>query len=74
MPGLRMNLGLALFKTGDLKEAISTFERLLSSEPLSSPEAQRLRTLIGMAHYGLQDFSAAESCGSAFRFSLSWQF
>ena len=59
MPGLRMNLGLALFKTGDLKEAISTFERLLSSEPLSSPEAQRLRTLIGMAHYGLQEYGAA---------------
>ena len=59
MPGLRMNLGLALFKGGELKEAISTFEHLLKSQTPSSPEAQRLKTLIGMAHYGLQDYGAA---------------
>lgn len=59
MPGLRMNLGLALFKGGELKEAIQTFDRLLKNQPPSSPDAQRLRTLIGLAHYGLQEYAAA---------------
>jgi tetratricopeptide (TPR) repeat protein len=59
MPGLRMNLGLALFKGGELKEAIQTFNLLLKSQPLSSPEAQRLTILIGMAHYGLEEYAAA---------------
>src|SRR5580704_3336834 len=59
MPGLRLNLGLALFKAGDLKEAIQTFDPLLKGQPTSSPEAQRLTTLIGMAHYGLGEYAAA---------------
>jgi tetratricopeptide (TPR) repeat protein len=59
MPGLRLNLGLALFKAGDLKQAIQTFDLLLKSQPPTSPEAQRLATLIGMAHYGLQEYAAA---------------
>ena len=59
MPGLRMNLGLALFKAGELKAAIETFNPLLKSQPPSSPEAQRLTTLIGMAHYGLEEYAAA---------------
>lgn len=59
MPALRMNLGLALFKNGELKEAIHIFDTLLKSQPPSSPEAQRLTTLIGMAHYGLNEYSAA---------------
>ena len=59
MPGLPLNLGLALFKAGELKEAIQTFEQLLKSQPPSSSEAQRLRTLIGFAHYGLQEYAAA---------------
>ena len=59
MPGLRMNLGLALFKGGELKEAIQTFNPLLKNQPPSSPDAQRLRTLIGMAHYGLEEYAAA---------------
>jgi tetratricopeptide (TPR) repeat protein len=59
MPGLRMNLGLALFKGGELKEAIQTFDPLLKSQPPSSPEAQRLTTLIGIAHYGLDEYPAA---------------
>jgi tetratricopeptide (TPR) repeat protein len=58
MPGLRMNLGLALFKAGELKEAIQTFNRLLHSRP-PSPEAGRLTILIGMAHYGLGEYAAA---------------
>jgi len=59
MPGLRMNLGLALFKSGELKPAIETFNLLLKTQEASSSEAQRLRTLIGMADYGLRDFAAA---------------
>ncbi len=59
MPGLRLNLGLALFKDGQLKEAIQTFTPLLKSESPSSPEAQRLTTLIGLAHYGIGEYAAA---------------
>jgi tetratricopeptide (TPR) repeat protein len=59
MPGLRLNLGLALFKAGAMKDAIRTFEPLLNSEPPSSAEAQRLTTLIGLAHYGLGEYAAA---------------
>jgi tetratricopeptide (TPR) repeat protein len=59
MPGLRMNLGLALFKAGALKDAIRVFEVLLKQQPPSSAEAQRLKTLIGMSHYGLGQYVAA---------------
>jgi tetratricopeptide (TPR) repeat protein len=59
MPGLKMNLGLAEFKSGALKEAIATFTPLLKNEPAGSPEALRLTTLIGIAHYGLGEFAAA---------------
>jgi tetratricopeptide (TPR) repeat protein len=59
MPGLKMNLGLALFKSGALKEAIATFAPLLKSEPADSPEALRLTTLIGIAHYGLGEYAEA---------------
>jgi tetratricopeptide (TPR) repeat protein len=59
MPGLRLNLGLALFKGGELKGAVRNFEILLRTEPSSSPEALRLTTLIGLAHYGLGEYAAA---------------
>jgi len=59
MPGLRMNLGLALFKAGQLKDAVSTFALLLKSAPPASPDAQRLTTLIGLAHYGLGEYTTA---------------
>jgi tetratricopeptide (TPR) repeat protein len=59
MPGLQLNLGLALFKAGQLKPAIQIFELLVKSQPPGSPEAQRLTTLIGMAHYGLEEYAAA---------------
>jgi tetratricopeptide (TPR) repeat protein len=59
IPGLQLNLGLALFKGGDLKEAIQTFQPLLKSSPPSSPEAQRLTSLIGMAYYGRSEYAAA---------------
>ncbi len=59
MPSLRLNLGLAYFKAGDLQAAIQTFEPLLKSEPESSPEALRMVTLIGLAHYGIGEYAAA---------------
>ena len=59
MPGLRLNLGLALFKGGELNEAIQIFEPLLKSEPPSSPDAQRLTALIGIAEYGGGEYAAA---------------
>lgn len=59
MPGLKMNLGLAQFKAGELKDAIETFTPLLKAEPAGSPEALRLTTLIGIAHYGLGEFAEA---------------
>jgi tetratricopeptide (TPR) repeat protein len=59
MPGLRLNMGLALFKDGQYKEAIQIFIPLLKSQPPSSPEKQRLNVLIGMSHYGLAEYAAA---------------
>ncbi len=59
MRALRLDLGLALFKAGDLKEAIPEFTLLLKGQPPSSPEAQRLTILIGMAHYGLREYARA---------------
>jgi tetratricopeptide (TPR) repeat protein len=59
MPGLRLNLGLALFKDGQYKEAIQIFNPLLKSQPPSSPEIQRLTILLGMSHYGLGEYQAA---------------
>lgn len=59
IPGLRLNMGLSQFKAGQLKAAIETFSVLLKSETPSSPEAVRLDTLIGMAHFGLGEYGAA---------------
>jgi tetratricopeptide (TPR) repeat protein len=58
-PGLRLNLGLALFKGGDLSSSIAQFRPLLSSASSGSTEAQRLNILLGMAHYGLREYPAA---------------
>lgn len=59
MAAVRLDLGLALFKSGALKPAIDTFSPLLKNVPPSSPDAVRLETLIGMAHYGLGEYGAA---------------
>ena len=59
MPGLRLNLGLALFKAGDLKAAIPEFTILLKNAPPHSPEALRYTILLGMSHYGLGQFAEA---------------
>lgn len=59
MPGLQMNLGLALFKSGNLKGAIREFEPLLKKQDPASPDAQRLRILLGMCYYGVGEYAAA---------------
>jgi tetratricopeptide (TPR) repeat protein len=59
MPGLRLNLGLSLFKSGDMKGAVQTLTPLLKQYPASSSESQRLNVLIGMSHYGLAEYAAA---------------
>jgi len=59
MPGLQMNLGLALFKAGDMKEAARVFLSLYRRAPPDSPDAQRLRLLIGMSDYGSAQYAAA---------------
>ena len=53
--GLRLNLGLALFKSGDPEAAIHEFEPLLKAQPGNL----QLTTLIGMAHYGLAQYAEA---------------
>jgi tetratricopeptide (TPR) repeat protein len=55
MPGLRPNLGLAYFKSGDYRHAIETFSPLLKSQP----NDYRLNLLVGMSHYGLNEYAAA---------------
>ena len=59
MPGLRLNLGLALFKAGDYKSSIEILQPLNKSTPQDAPDAQRLDILLGMANYGVKDFAAA---------------
>ncbi len=59
VPGLRMNLGLALFKAGEMKEALLEFNQLLRGAPPSSPDRQRLVILIGMSYYGTEEYAKA---------------
>jgi len=59
LPGLRMNLGLALFKGAHSKEAIREFTTLLHDPKTPPPQALRLRILIGMAHYGEGEYADA---------------
>ena len=57
--GVRMNLGLALFKGEHLQQAIQEFSAMLKEGGMSQRDALRLRMLIGMAHYGLGEYAAA---------------
>lgn len=61
LPGLRMNLGLALFKAARMKEAVGVFLPLYRETNPDSAEAQRLRLLIGMANYAAGSYAAAVS-------------
>jgi tetratricopeptide (TPR) repeat protein len=58
-PALRLNLGLALFKNGQLRESIDAFKPLLTTLPINPADGQRLNILIGMAHYGLHEYAEA---------------
>ncbi|HEY1904301.1 MAG TPA: tetratricopeptide repeat protein [Terracidiphilus sp.] len=58
VPGLGLNLGLALFKSNQLKEAVQEFT-LLRDKASTPQEVQRLNILIGMSHYGLGEYAAA---------------
>ena len=58
MPQLKLNLGLALFKSGDFKAAAAVFEEELRQHP-KGPETVRLTMLAGMSHYGAREFGAA---------------
>ena len=55
LPGLQMNLGLALFKVAQFPAAIEAF----SSEIKKHPGDLRLTILLGMAHYGMKDYLVA---------------
>lgn len=55
MPGLRPNLGLSYFKSGNYREAITMFAPLLKA----NPEDEKLNLLTGMSHYGLNEYAAA---------------
>ena len=57
MPGLRLNLGIALFKAGDYRETIADLDPLLKAHP----DDQRLTILMGMSQYGLDHFAEASS-------------
>ena len=59
IPGLRLNLGLALFKAGETKQALQTFRPLFNAAPPSSPDHQRLTILVGMCYYGLGEYTQA---------------
>jgi len=59
MRAIRQNLGLAYFKSSQLKEAVAIFEDLRQSAPAGSGEGERMSVLAGMAHYGLAEYPAA---------------
>ncbi|WP_109486965.1 tetratricopeptide repeat protein [Occallatibacter savannae] len=58
-PAVRLNLGLALFKAEELKDALLEFKTLRKQAKTDSPEAQRLDVLIGMCYYGLAQYGSA---------------
>lgn len=58
MPGLQMNLGLALFKANDFPAAIKHFSAQLALHPGPAAEAH-LTILLGMAHFGMGDYLVA---------------
>lgn len=58
-PGLRLNLGLALFKGGEMKQAAPVFAQLLKSAPTDSPDAKRYIILLAMSYYGAQEYAQA---------------
>ena len=58
MPGLQMNLGLALFKAAQFPDAIKNFSAQFNLHP-DAATANHLIILLGMAHYGMGDYFVA---------------
>ena len=56
LPGLQMNLGLALFKAAQFPDAIRI---VLVRDQETSRRSSRLTILLGMAHYGMKDYLVA---------------
>ncbi|HSS99668.1 MAG TPA: tetratricopeptide repeat protein [Terriglobales bacterium] len=50
---------MALFKGEQLKDAVEVFTSLLNSQLPDSPEALRLKTLLGLSYYGQQQYAEA---------------
>jgi tetratricopeptide (TPR) repeat protein len=59
IPGLRLNLGLALFKGGEMKQAAPVFAELLKSAAPGTTDAQRYALLLAMSYYGAQEYAQA---------------
>jgi tetratricopeptide (TPR) repeat protein len=59
LPAVRLNLGLALFKAEQLKDAVVEFKALKKKLRPNSPESQRLDVLLGMSYYGLAEYANA---------------
>jgi tetratricopeptide (TPR) repeat protein len=59
LPAVRLNLGLALFKAEQLKDAVVEFKALKKQLRPNSPEWQRLDVLLGMSYYGLAEYANA---------------
>ncbi|MGC9198879.1 MAG: tetratricopeptide repeat protein [Acidobacteriaceae bacterium] len=57
--GLRLNLGLALFKDGQMQQAAQEFLPLIRVAAANSPERQRLAILLGMSYYGAGEYAKA---------------
>src|SRR5512135_3680695 len=55
IPGLYLNLGLAYFKTDNLPEAATAFEKATQADPGSF----QARALLGMSYFGCRRFDAA---------------
>ena len=58
IPQLSLNLGLALFKSGNFQEAGKLFEAELRKHP-SAADTQRFTTLAAMSHFGAHQYGAA---------------
>jgi tetratricopeptide (TPR) repeat protein len=58
IPQLNLNMGLALFKSGQFREAGKLFDAELKANP-EAPGAQRLQILGAMSHYGAHEYAAA---------------
>jgi tetratricopeptide (TPR) repeat protein len=51
LPGINLNIGLAWFKLGDFRQALTAFDK--------EPPSGRVTTLIGMSYFGLAQYKEA---------------